>query len=148
MRCLASDYLKSLKRTPVLTRPMRKRLVHHPLLGRVCAACPRGVGMGNGFKREIDLGFSQPLGILYRQALRSGVRVVNQILVIGVFLCHIDCSGASDSRQDFAQQTPRGKNKLGLHGCRAAPSVTQKRFECTSRRAAIRLAKTTMPNTT
>jgi hypothetical protein len=95
MRCLASDCLQSLKRTSVLKRPMThsaSALSTAPLshmlrmccraAGRVCAACPRGIGIANGSNREIDLGCSQPLGILYRQVLRSAVRVMNQILVI------------------------------------------------------------------
>ena len=47
------------------------------------------IGITNGSDREIDLGFSQPLGIFYRQVLRSAVRVVNQIFVIRRFLCQI-----------------------------------------------------------
>ena len=52
------------------------------------------VGIANGSNREVDLGFSQPLGLLYRQVLRSAVRIMSQILVIRHFslpYCLLKC---------------------------------------------------------
>lgn len=63
------------------------------------------VGVAHGSDREIDVSFSQPLGILYRQVLRSAVRVVNQVFVIRRFplpdslLKRIRCPAGDLARQ-------------------------------------------------
>lgn len=61
------------------------------------------------------------------------------------FLCRIACSSASIARQAICKANlPRGENELDFHRCRGAPAVSRKGFACKSRRATIRLAKTSI----